>query len=316
MSIKNEPLFARLLALSPFSERELTVLIATAPTRYKSHYIEKRNGRGRRLISQPTAEIKFLQRLLVKHELSQLPLHKASVAYRTDLSIKDHAAPHAAERYLLKLDFVDFFPSLKEKALHHRLAIDTTYSEKEKWMLCQLLFKKVDGNDELQLSIGAPSSPHVSNYLMWEFDTKLTQFCEKNHANYTRYADDLAISTSQPKILDIIESEVRCLLKKISYLRISLNEDKKVNVSMKNRRTLVGLRLANDGTVSIGRQKKRQLRATMNALIHGKLRPNEVAHLRGMMAFVYAIDPKYVNKLCRENGFTSINAITAPQKKI
>lgn len=315
MSLINEPLFARLLALSPFSEWELTVLIATAPKRYKDHYIEKRNGRGKRLISQPTAELKFLQRLLVKHEFSQLPLHKASVAYRTGLSIKEHAAPHAAARYLLKLDFRDFFPSLKEIALRHRLAIDATYSEKEKWILCQLLCKRVSGEDDLRLSIGAPSSPYVSNYLMWEFDTKLTEFCEKNNAKYTRYADDLAISTSQPNVLDKIESEVRRLIKEMSYLSISLNEEKKVNVSMKNRRTLVGLRLANDGTVSIGRQKKRQLRAAMNALIRGKLLPNEVEHLRGMMAFVYAIDPKYVNKLCSENGLTSINAITAPQKK-
>ena len=50
MNSPREPLFDRLLALSPFSERELEVLIATAPNRYKNHTIKKRNGRGNRLI--------------------------------------------------------------------------------------------------------------------------------------------------------------------------------------------------------------------------------------------------------------------------
>lgn len=117
MSIAAVPLFQRLLARSPFSEHELIVLIATASSRYKVHYIEKRSGRGRRLIAQPTREIKFLQRMLVKHELGALPIHEAAMAYRAGLSIADHARPHAGGRYLLKLDFKDFFPSIKWSAL-------------------------------------------------------------------------------------------------------------------------------------------------------------------------------------------------------
>ena len=114
MILSNEPLFRRLLILSPFSEWELVALIHTAPLRYKDHYILKRNGRGRRLISQPTLELKFLQRLLVSKEFVNLPMHDAAVAYRRCHSIKDHAAPHASNKYLLKLDFKDFFPSLEE----------------------------------------------------------------------------------------------------------------------------------------------------------------------------------------------------------
>jgi len=45
---------------TPFSEKELVLLILTGPTRYKDHWIEKRHGRGKRLISQPTAELKLL----------------------------------------------------------------------------------------------------------------------------------------------------------------------------------------------------------------------------------------------------------------
>ncbi|MCE7914877.1 MAG: RNA-directed DNA polymerase [Nitrosomonas sp. PRO4] len=315
MSFAREPLFVRLLDLTPFSERDLAILIATAPRRYKDHYIEKRNGRGKRLISQPTAELKFVQRLLIKHELTHLQLHEASVAYRSGSSIMDHASPHASARYLLKLDFKDFFPSLKASTLQYRFTKDSDYSENEKWILCQLLCRGSLITGDLQLSIGAPSSPYISNYLMWEFDTKLTEFCKKYSAEYTRYADDLAISTSQPHALDKIESEVRRLLMELSYLKLTLNEDKKVNVSKKNRRTLVSLRLANDGNVSVGRQRKRQLRAAMNALIHGRLSTAEISRFRGMMAFVYSIDPNFVDQLCSKNGFATISAIDAVKIK-
>lgn len=312
MSIVNEPLFERLLVLTPFSSRELGTLITTAPHRYKNHYIEKRNGRGKRLISQPTAELKFLQRLIIKRELSSLPIHDAATAYRPQRSIKEHAVPHAHSRYLLKLDFRDFFPSLKATALRHRLSQDTAYTEKELWILCQLLCRMPRRGEELRLSIGAPSSPYVSNYLMWEFDNRLASYCEAHEAHYTRYADDIAISTSDPHVLDAIEAEVRRLLGELAYLGLSLNEDKTVNVSKKSRRTLVGLVLANDGVVSIGREEKRRLRAAMHRLTQGTLPVDEVARLRGQLAFAYSIDPNFVNDLCARNNYSSVSAIGQP----
>lgn len=309
MSIEKEPLFSRILNLTPFSERELIVLIATAPRRYKEHYIEKRNGRGKRLISQPTAEIKLLQRILIKNEFLNLPLHDAAVAYRHNSSIKNHAAKHAESKYLLKLDFTDFFPSIKKAAILHRLSEDTNYSEKEKWIICQLLCKMNRKTSNLELSIGAPSSPFISNYLMWEFDSKLTNLCTLHSAKYSRYADDLAISTSEPYTLDLVKQKVVEILKELPYLGISLNESKTVNVSTKNHRTLVGLTLANNGSVSVGRTEKRNLRASMHAMRNGKLSKEEISRLQGKLAFIYSIDPEFVISLCSKNGFNKISDI-------
>lgn len=309
MSIATAPLFQRLLARSPFSEHELIVLIATAPSRYKVHYIEKRNGRGRREIAQPTKEIKFLQRLLVKYELATLPIHDAAIAYRAGLSIADHARPHAHGRYLLKLDFKDFFPSIRWSSLAHRLTNDTQYTKVELWILGNLLCRKANTSGVHQLSIGAPSSPHVSNYVLHEFDSNLTDFCSRNGVRYTRYADDLAFSTHIPGLLDTVEQEVRRLLRELNYLGLQLNEEKSVNVSKKRRRMLVGLTLSNDGHTSIGRDAKRQLRLAIHRAAFGRLGPTEVANLRGRLAFTYAIDPTFVDELLARYGFTSIAGI-------
>ena len=312
MSIASTPLFQRMLARSPFSEHELIVLIATAASRYKIHYIEKRGGRGRREIAQPTKEIKFLQRMLVGEELKGLPLHDAAVAYRSGRSILDHAQPHALARYLLKLDFTNFFPSLKWNALKHRLSLDASYSDVELWILKNLLCRRVRGTGTFQLSIGAPSSPHVSNYLLFEFDSRMTEYCGARNVRYTRYADDLAFSTSMPKILDEVEIEVRSLIAELGYLGISLNESKTINVSTKRRRTLVGLTLSNDGRASIGRDVKRELRLAIHRLCFGSLSPPEIANLRGRLAFTYAIDPDFVDQLLSRYGFESIAEIERP----
>lgn len=306
MSIENAPLFQRLLARTPFSEKELVVLIATAPTRYKDHYINKRNGRGKRLISQPTKEIKFLQRILIKHELADLPMHDAAMAYRKRLSTRHHAEQHASSRYLLKLDFRDFFLSLHASALDYRLEHDTNFSHAERWLICNILCRRVPKTTILRLSIGAPSSPFVSNYLMHEFDAKLTEFCNSNGVRYTRYADDLALSTSNPHVLDRVNEEVHRILEELSYLQISLNNEKTINVSKKRRRTLVGLTLSNDGDVSVGRDEKRKIRAAFHAFSLGKLSSEEVGRLRGKLAYLYGIDQAFVLNLCQKYGVESI----------
>ena len=309
MSLANTPLFQRLLSASPFSEQELVVLVATASTRYKDHYIEKRNGRGKRLISQPTKEVKFLQRLLMQNELVGLPIHEAATAYRKGHSIKSHADKHAASRYLLKLDFQDFFHSLYGDALDYMLEQDTKFSKTERWLICNLLCRRLPKTSILRLSIGAPSSPLISNYMLHVFDAELATFCHTNGVNYTRYADDIALSTNTPRLLNRIEIEVRRLLEKLVHLRLTVNERKTVNVSKKRQRKLVGLTLSNDGHVSVGRDEKRRLRATFHAFSIGKLPLQDISNLKGKLAYVFSIDPEFVTQLCQKYGVEKLHLI-------
>ena len=309
MNSSQEPLFVRLLAQSPLSKRELIVLLGTAPGRYKEHYIEKRNGRGKRLISQPTAELKYFQRLLVNLELINLPIHASATAYRQGSSIKAHALPHAISKYLLKLDFQNFFPSFTEHAIRRLLNTSANYTELEQWMICQLLCKRQLGESGLHLSIGAPSSPFISNALMYGFDQIVAEFCLSRNVVYTRYADDIALSTSTPRLLNEIYDFVRALTTSMEYLGLSLNESKTVNVSRKYRRTLTGLTLSNAGSASIGRDQKRILRAAVHAFSMNRVPAMPSPRLRGMLAFVYSVDPIWVRDLCKRYGIASISGI-------
>lgn len=199
MDFTQTQIFNRLLRETPFSAAELIDLIKTAPNRYKEHYINKRNNRGKRLISQPTKELKYVQKYFIQNILNGLPIHYAAKAYRSGLSIKDHALPHANSKYLLKLDFRDFFPSITAEGLCYRLKLDFGFSDSDLYIIKRIICKCRPCSDVLHLSIGAPSSPYISNYFLFEFDEIIFNFCLENEVVYTRYADDLAFSTNFPK---------------------------------------------------------------------------------------------------------------------
>jgi RNA-directed DNA polymerase len=305
-------LIDRLQSAFPLSRPEVELIIRTAPLRYKLHFIEKRNGRGQRQIAQPTAELKLVQRWLVSEFVNDLPVHSAAVAYRPQLGIKDHARKHAAKRYLLKLDFRDFFPSILARDFHAHLARYTELSLPDKHALTRLLFRLDTETNEMVLSIGAPSSPAVSNTIMYRFDSMVSDYCKDLGVEYTRYADDLAFSTDQPHVLDEIQNHVRQLCRSMKYPSLTLNEEKSVFTSKKHQRQLTGLILTNEGKVSLGREKKREIRAMAHHFSNGDLSAEDVSRLRGLLAFAMSIEPQYVESLVRMIGQQSYHSLMRP----
>jgi len=296
MDATNSELLELLCDEHPLTRAEAWELILTAPRRYKIHYIEKRNGHGRRLIAQPTAELKAIQRWIISKYIAAMPVHEAATAYRPHKNISDHARVHAKNKYLLKVDFKDFFPSIRARdfvqhAVKH-LGISTRLASE----LSFLLFRR-DENKGLSLSIGAPSSPSVSNSLMYEFDLKLSEYCDANEIVYTRYADDLALSTNKPRELDKANEFIRELLGCITYPRIEINPEKTVFTSKKFQRQLTGLILSNEGKVSLGRDRKRSIRAMADHYRKGKLAPELHTKLKGWLAFSLSVEPDFVRSI-------------------
>lgn len=287
----------QILADLPFTVAELGSLIRTAPQRYKTHFIEKRNNRGRRLISQPTAEIKLIQRWALTKVLVTLPVHGAAKAYVRGRGIGDHAAPHKDAKYLLKLDFKDFFPSIKSTDFIQHIRAFSSLDHEDAEVLARILFYRHPQLSGLRLSIGAPSSPAVSNTIMFPFDQRIEAFCQSHGLNYSRYADDLALSTNVPHLLDRAHEFVATTCRKMTHPRLVLNDEKTVFSSKKFSRRLTGLVLTNDGTVSLGREKKRLMRAMAHRFSLGQLNVEEVAHLRGLIAFAYSVEPGFVDRL-------------------
>jgi retron-type reverse transcriptase len=297
-------LLARLGVAVLLPQRELLRLIRSAPYRYKVYRIPKRAPGEFRTIAQPAREVKALQYWVMKHVLNKFAVHPSATAYRKHVSIVRNAKPHARGRFLLKMDFKDFFPSLKAadfRAFLERQGTDLDLDEIS--ALSNILFwVQKGGVPELCLSIGAPSSPLLSNVLMMSFDRNIADLCNARNMKYTRYADDLSFSATRSEDLQHIEQAVLSWCDTSVSPRLAVNRKKTVRVSKRESRRVTGLVLTNDRKISIGRDAKRTIRATMHHFATGRLAPDDILKLRGMLAYVNSVEPTFLRRLRKKYG--------------
>ncbi len=296
-------ILTQMLAELPLGPSELFPLLATAPERYKVYKIPKRTPGKFRTIAHPARELKFIQRWLIRRVLFSLPVHPAAMAYRKETSILDNAVQHAKHRYLLKMDIQDFFPSIQPKDLiAHCAKFLPNLTKADERLLCQVLFRKNKQTDGLELSIGAPSSPLISNSIFYPLDQKIEAFCVEKNICYTRYADDLFFSTNSPHTLQVVPNLVSEVLEAASYPKLKLNQEKTLHTSKKHHRQVTGLVLSAENKISIGRDKKRTLKALVHQYTLNNLEPDSIANLRGQLSFVQSVEPSFIASLQEKYG--------------
>lgn len=303
-------LISKLSQETGMREHEVHRIMNTAPNRYKVYQIPKRTG-GLRTIAQPAREVKLLQRCLVDVLLKHLPTHDCATAYRSGTSILDNALPHAGNGPILKLDLKDFFPSIRSEdwvaycrrtgCLENELDIELT---------ARLLFRRAKGASVLRLAIGAPSSPVLSNILMYEFDVRVIEaLASEKQVVYTRYADDMTFSAPRTGYLTKVIQKVVRVIRVLESPRLTLNREKTVYVTKKYGRSVTGLTLANDGRVTIGREKKRLIRSAVHRAVLGELSASELQVLSGMLAYINAVEPNYLDVLRAKYGADEVAKI-------
>jgi retron-type reverse transcriptase len=226
-----------------------------------------------------------------------------------------NAAKHASNRFLLKLDFRDFFHSITANDLEAFLTgrENVDLSPEDIVRLKKILFWNQRREGRLIMSIGAPSSPMLSNILMYEFDKKVQTFCTKKKVKYSRYADDLTFSANRPNVLREVEVQVAEICKGMEHPQLTLNTEKTVHASRGGARRVTGLVLANSGEVSLGHDRKRLIRAQVHHFLGGKLSPDEAVKLRGMLAFVNSAEPAFLQNLRNHYGNAEIDRIINPK---
>lgn len=305
-----------LLSEVPFEKEELLAIIATASRRYKVYQIPKRDGRSVRTIAQPAPEVKLLQRILHDKLIEKWPVHNAATAYVAERSIADHVRRHVDSKYLLKLDFKNFFPSITAADIRQHAERHSNLGKEDLDIFVNIVAwrNKLDGS--FSLSIGAPSSPAISNSIMFEFDKSISYFCVDREVTYSRYADDLAFSTKHKNTLKLVEAEVNRLTLSIQSPKLAINEKKTVNVSKRHNRTLVGLTITPDQKVSLGRERKRDIRAKLHLYGKGYLTGEDVAHLRGLLAYAWSIEPEFVLSLVEKRGNEIFSKLELPFRSL
>jgi RNA-directed DNA polymerase len=211
---------------------------------------------------------------------------------------------------ILKMDFSDFFPSITSFDWRQYCRDTGCLSdEADIEMTSLLLFRQIGNSSRLRLAIGAPSSPTLSNALMFEFDSRIQEIVAEDKVTYTRYADDLTFSAPRTGFLKDVVRNVKRVLDGLVYPKIRINDEKTIMATTKYRRNVTGLILSNDGRVTIGRYRKRLLSAMINRARKGMLTQPQEQYLAGYLAFAGSIEPGFVAALKRRYGSELVSRI-------
>lgn len=280
-------------------------LAKTASHQYKIYKINKHGG-DTRTIEHPSRRLKTLQKWLLTNVIETWPVHDAATAYRKGTSILNNAQLHVGNAYLLRMDLKEFFPSLRSDDLR-------TYKDRR-----PSLFQNWTHDDFTwflslvcrfnRLTIGAPTSPAISNALCFDLDVKLDSIGQLLGVTYTRYADDMFFSTNEKNVLTKIEQQIKTALAGLNIPRgLSLNEHKTRHSSKKGARRVTGIILGSDGKTHVGRKLKRQVRSQVHKLDY--LSPDERSRLAGVISYIIGFDPEFLNVLINKYGYdTAIQA--------
>lgn len=288
-------------------EEELRRLAERASQSYKLYQIPKRSG-GMRTIAHPSRELKALQRWITKVIIARLPVHDAATAYRKGSGIRENAERHRKSKFTNRYDFANFFPSFKQPQVQQFLSLEAA----KVGVVLTTEDTEFIGNVICRygkLTIGAPSSPAITNAMMFSFDQQMFQYCGSKGLVYTRYADDLFVSANEPDLLKNLETKIAEFKRNLPHLSIRLNRKKTAHLSKKYRRSVTGVVITPQHTLSIGRERKKKIKALLHRWVTGKLPPHEVHHMRGLLAFARDIEPSFETSLRVKYGHDVINEV-------
>ena len=200
-----------------FPARTLYGLSNNLGKHYHNVFIPKSDGSKRKL-SVPDLILKKVQRSIADNILMQYPISKYAKAYKVGSSVQKNAQPHVGKKKILKLDIEGFFDHILYSQVKNTVFYKEKFSEPIRVLLSMLCYYKES------LPQGAPTSPTITNIIMYDFDETVGDFCIKKKIAYTRYCDDMTFSG------DFDEREI------ISFVK---GELRKLGLFLKNRKTAV-----------------------------------------------------------------------------
>jgi len=205
--------FAELLGFKPSA---LSYLLYKLPNekKYTEFKVPKKSG-GNRIIKAPDCRLRLVQRKLAdilnscmqeiektytttKHPLSHGFRKKINFGTEKEhnylvLGIHTNAKCHRNKRYVFNLDLADFFHSFNFGRVRGFFIKNNNFllSPCIATLIAQIACH------ENELPQGSPCSPVITNLITHILDVRLTQMAKKYKCSYSRYVDDITLSTNQ-----------------------------------------------------------------------------------------------------------------------
>lgn len=231
---------------------------------YNSFQIRKRSG-DFRLIESPVKGLKEIQKQVLKKLEPQVSFRPCVYGFIKNRGIAQNAEIHVRQNWLLRLDIKDFFPTITTTRLIG-LFKSKQFSMAPSPARALALICTKDG----RLPQGAPSSPILTNILCKGLDYKLQRLAQKHKCYYSRYADDIFISTDKkffPAELASYDEESASLtvghdiISIINSAGFTINEDKSSLKHRSQRQVTTGLVV--NQKVNVSKEYVRSVRAAL-----------------------------------------------------
>jgi hypothetical protein len=207
-------------------------------------------------------------------------------------------------KWFIKLDFSNFFGSATPSFVLDMLSMIFPFSEivkrDEGWLELTKALELCFLNGGLPQ--GTPISPFITNVMMipldHRFSNSLRSF-EKNRFVYTRYADDLLISSKHNFDKDKVQAFVSDTLREFNA-PFTVKPEKTRYGSSAGRNWNLGVMLNKDNQITIGHKKKKQFKAMLDNYIRSKQSGqhwelHDVQVLSGLISYYRMIEMEYID---------------------
>lgn len=276
-------------------EEALWKIARSASRRYFEFTIKKADG-TERLIQHPSRTLKALQRIINRNIVGTAPVHEAATAYAKGSKILSNAERHLGTKYTTRLDFANFFPSFDARSVSDFFR--TLSRENELGLIeSDIEFVTRISCRYDRLVVGSPSSPKITNAMMYKFDSAATEIANNFGVVFTRYADDLFISSYEKDILAPVEEAIRVLAAAHIEPKLKIKENKTLHLSRAGHRSVTGLVLTPQGRISLGRDRKREIRTLTYLALKNRLDASQRLRLVGLLSFAFDNEPEFVGSL-------------------
>lgn len=266
-----------------------------------------------RMLERPKAELKRVQRLILRELLDPIPPHDAAHGFRRGRSVVTHAAAHAGREVVVRFDLEHFFSSVDGGRVYGVFRA-AGYPERVAHLLAALCLNVVPAaewdavprpDDPRLLDVharlgrrlagphlpqGAPTSPALASLVALALDRRLAGLARRFGSTYTRYADDLVFSGDRRLLAPALRAAVAEIVRDEGF---HVNVRKTRVVTQAGRQEVCGVVV--NAHPNVSRRDYDRLKAILHNGAHGVDR----AQLRGRIAWVQAVNPHRGGKLLR-----------------
>lgn len=236
-------------------------------------------------------------------------------SYRKGVNVVDAVSRHALSKHFFQADLSNFFSSIDASLVRSTIEAnvgDTPIADVQHHLDRIMELVLVDGS----LPIGFATSPTISNACLFEFDNALQKYCDDKELIYTRYSDDLIVSSKRRDDLVGIEEIVKKFLTEFFGGKMSLNEEKTKFTHVGSKIKLLGMVILPNGKVTVDMKWKKQIEVFLHFYLKDRAKfflmvesdlASGLERISGYLSYINTVDKDYLNKLRKKYGATVVD---------